>query len=509
MESKNILKNIIEKYSSRTFIIDSQNDTSLTFSDFGSLVLKTAGELKRRNISRGDRVAILLPNSLEFAVLYFSCIHLGAVAVPINQNLNSKDISFIISNSATKLVAYLPVLKDKLDGSNKIETLCVGGETGIDIFKLPAPGETVPFTSIDPEDIVAIMYTSGTTSKPKGVVHKLNSMLRNARVFAEFNGISAESRFYHTFSMAYMAGFFNLLILPYISGSSVVIGPLFNARLALSYWDAPRKYNVNALWLVPSIMALLLKVDRGESGASFCRNSVKHAFVGTAPLSAKTKSEFEDKYGITMNENYGLSETLFITAESNSMTHKPGAIGEVLPGIEVKSELENNKGAEGEILVRTPDLMTGYLDSETGAVNALNPSDWFPTGDYGFVDSGGYLFLTGRKKDIIIRGGINISPKAIEEQLIRHDAVDEVYVVGIPHELYGEDIVAVVKLKPGFDFEQVKVSLAAFARENLAQHQQPAMYLTMDEFPLGIGGKIQKHKLREIIFNKLQLKGFQ
>jgi acyl-CoA synthetase (AMP-forming)/AMP-acid ligase II len=158
---------------------------------------------------------------------------------------------------------------------------------------------------------------------------------------------------------------------------------------------------------------------------------------------------------------------------------------------------------EGEIQTLTPDLMAGYLDTE-GDLREINASDWFSTGDIGRLDKEGSLFVTGRKKDLIIRGGVNISPAAIEEVLLQVEGVAEVAVVSMPHEFYGEDVVAVLKLQPGCQLESVLDVLIARARLNLAQHQQPARYLTMDEFPRTANGKVQKSRIRDLVAEKFQ-----
>lgn len=509
---------ILRQYDSHIFLIDSLNDCMFTYGEFHKIVCNFASELSHRGVCREDRVAILLPNCVEFAATYFACIYIGAVSVPINSNLSPNEISFVVTNSKSKFLIYAPSLSDKLsscDLQNRIslapkhEQKNIGSQDlFLNIFSLSEDNSFVPFKNSGEDDIVAIMYTSGTTAKPKGLMHRLKSMVCNAETFAGFYEITPKIRFYHTFSMAYMAGFFNLLILPFLCGASVIIGPVFNAKMALTFWDIPIKYKANALWLVPSIMASLLRIDRGKIGEEFCSNYVQYAFVGTAPLPVKIKQEFESHYGIQVFENYGLSETLFITAEPPKIPHLSGSVGRILPGIKLRIVDQNGDecgySKEGEVFVQTTAIMAGYLNLNSD-VSCINPGDWFSTGDYGSLTDDGDLFITGRKKDIIIRGGINISPKAIEEELLRHEAVEDVCVVGIPHELYGEDIVAVLKLKPNYNFNSIKISLASFARKNLASHQQPAFYMAIDEFPVGVGGKVQKHRLREVVISKLQL----
>jgi long-chain acyl-CoA synthetase len=241
---------------------------------------------------------------------------------------------------------------------------------------------------------------------------------------------------------------------------------------------------------------------------------VRHAFVGFAPLPLKVKNEFEARYGVHLIENYGLSETLFVTARSRPDFSAGGYVGESLPGVELRIASDNDSdnaqeksaapGVDGEVQILTPDLMAGYLDAG-GALSKMNASAWFTTGDVGHLDERGSLFITGRKKDLIIRGGVNISPAAIEESLMHIPGVVEVAVVSIPHELYGEDVVAVLKLDVGVELETILDSVVAYAKRNLAQHQQPARYISIDELPRTANGKVQKARIRELVAQKLQV----
>jgi len=227
------------------------------------------------------------------------------------------------------------------------------------------------------------------------------------------------------------------------------------------------------------------------------------------------KDEFEARYGVRLIENYGLSETLFVTARSRGSLsrNKPGGhgyVGEMLPGLKlriVNGEEESatpGKDGDGEVQVLTPDLMAGYLDAD-GHLLEMEANAWFPTGDVGHLDDEGSLFITGRKKDLIIRGGVNISPAAIEEALMHLKGIAEVAVVSIPHELYGEDIVAVLKLEAGLELESILDLVIAHARRTLALHQQPARYIAIDEFPRTANGKVQKARIRELVAEKLQV----
>jgi acyl-CoA synthetase (AMP-forming)/AMP-acid ligase II len=249
-------------------------------------------------------------------------------------------------------------------------------------------------------------------------------------------------------------------------------------------------------------------MDRGRTGEEFCRSSLRHLFVGFAPLPIKVKDEFESRYGVRLIENYGLSETLFVTARSQNTRAGNGYVGEPLPGIVLRIVGDDGEqvaqGVDGEVQILTPDLMAGYLDAE-GRLLETDATAWFATGDVGRVEGRDSLSITGRKKDLIIRGGVNISPAAIEEVLMHVDGVSDVAVVSIPHELYGEDIVAVLKLDSGVEVDSIMESVAAHAKRNLAQHQQPARYMAIDELPRTSSGKVQKARIRELVAEKLQV----
>ena len=506
------------RYGSNFFLVDSLNDRFLTYQEFYQIACNLAAEMERRGITYGDRIAILFPNCAEFAAIYFASIFMGAVVVPINHNLTDRDIAYIFGNSRAKHILYAPSLVGKIPEVAIRSKLCIIPEhekdkvhadidnDTIDLKMLKASPSFIPLKNYEEDDLVAIMYTSGTMAYPKGVAHLLKNMFANAQAFIEQVKVTDQARFYATLSMSYMAGFFNLLLLPFLAGASVIISNTFDAKTAINYWEVPMKYKANSLWFIPTIMSMLLKIDRDATGQDYCRKHIRHAFVGTAPLPVKIKLEFEKLYGIRVLENYGLSETLFVSTESPDLPYSKGSVGRCIKGIDVRIVDEkgdtSNPGAEGEILIKTEYPMKGYLDIETGEINP--PAKWFETGDIGFI-KGQNLYITGRRKDLIIRGGINISPRAIEEELVKHEAVDEVYVVGIPHEIYGEDIAVVLKLKALVNLEDVKASLATFAQKNLAPHQQPAIYINIDDFPRSVTGKVQKHRLRELVINKFQL----
>ena len=516
MTIRETITNVVERRAEQVFLVDANTGREITYGEFHRQACALAAELRKRGLRKGDRVGVILPNCCELAVLYFACIYLGAVIVPVNPALSKGEMQFIVGSCKPALIvagssnaesvrefhANVLALQTGQDANHSAD-----GGNAIKIDELEEAKNFVPLETADADDLVVIMYTSGTSAKPKGLAHKLGRMFRNALAFAGAQKIDEESRFYLTLSMAYMGGFYNLLILPFLCGASVVVDHVFDARSSLHFWEKAKKNKVNTLWMAPTVLSILLRMDRGHTGEEFCRSAVRHVFVGFAPLPLKVKNEFESRYGVRLIENYGLSETLFVTARSADALGGSGYVGEPLPGVALRIVNDDGEqvapGVDGEVQILTPDLMAGYLDSD-GRLLETNSSAWFATGDVGHLDGGSSLLITGRKKDIIIRGGVNISPAAIEEVLMHVGGVAEVAVVSIPHELYGEDIVAVLKMEAGAEPEVTLEMAAAYAKRNLAQHQQPARYMAIDELPRTTSGKVQKARIRELVAQKLQ-----
>ncbi|HVI08327.1 MAG TPA: class I adenylate-forming enzyme family protein [Candidatus Binatia bacterium] len=514
MNIREIILDVVDRRSDHLFLRDANTGREITYREFHRQASAAAAELQRLGVRKGDRIAVMMANSCELAIVYFACIYLGAVIVPINPSLSRSDVQFILSSCRPTLVLAGSGSSVLGDLHPRVLHVVTSGDSAndaadqLDLSNLSAAADFVPLASAHPDDLIVVMYTSGTSAKPKGLAHRIGRMFRNAGAFAGAQGIDETSRFYLTLSMAYMGGFYNLLVLPFLCGASVAVDHVFDARSSLHFWDKARQNEVNTLWLAPTVLAILLRMDRGRTGEEFCRSAIRRTFVGFAPLPLKVKDEFESRYGVHLIENYGLSETLFVTARSQEKLHGGGYVGERLPGIELRVTGDDGNplpsGVEGEIQIKTPGLMAGYLDSE-GRLQEIDPACWFATGDAARLEDDGALFITGRKKDLIIRGGVNISPAAIEEALIQVSGVADAAVVSIPHELYGEDVVAVLKLEPGVELETILDAVIAHAKASLAQHQQPARYIAIDEFPRTANGKVQKTRIRELVAQKLQV----
>jgi long-chain acyl-CoA synthetase len=482
MNATEWILHVAREHAAREFLVDPRDGSRLTFGALDAAARRIGAELRGpRGLAPGDGVAFLGHNSIALASAYFGCLYAGVVAIPVNPVLAPAEIAAILRESGAKLVVSGDgVAAPEGEGLPATVPLAALDPAGL----AEAPG-FAPFDGVGPGDPLCLVFTSGTTGRPSGVRHTIADLVDNARMFNAALGIGPRHRFYGVLAMTYLGGYYNLLLLPYVAGASVAVTDAFDARAALDFWSRAEAARVTALWLVPTIAAILLQLDRGDEGPAYCREHVDLSLIGTAPLAASLRTRFEERYGVTLHENFALSETLFLTSSTPADPAPPGTVGRVLPGVEVRVA---GGAPEGVLEVRTPSLMTGA---------ATDPGGWFATGDVGRFDDDGRLRITGRAKDIIIRGGVNVSPAAAEDVLLSHPAVVEAAVVGVPHPQLGEDAVAAVRLAAGADADAVRRELLALCRERLGATNRPARIVALDALPHSSSGKIQKARVRE------------
>lgn len=483
---------------SRPCLLDRATDTTLTFGEVHDRAVAIGGALRDSGFARGDRVVVVAENSLALALLYFGALYAGVVVVPVNPVSTPDEIDHIVGASHARAIIvdaqHVELVRPRAHAEHGARVLPIA-----ELVEGGARTTFVPFEGATPDDELVVIFTSGTTSSPKGVVHRVRDLVDNARVFGRMVGIGPESRFYNLLSMTYLGGYYNLLLLPYVNESSVVLGKPFTPASVGETWKAIIGAEVNTLWLVPSILSMLLRVDRGQAGVEHCKRNVRLVLCGTAPLPEDLRARFEGRYGVRVYQNYGLSETLFIAAQT-PVTGEPTAdVGAIVPGVEVRIVDRHRQpvpeGVDGEVFVRTFSLMPGYLGAAGQPLDLPQVDGFFPTGDIGRLQ-GGHLAITGRAKDLIIRGGVNVSPAAIEDVLRKHPSVEDVAVVGVPHAVMGEDIVAVVQLASGANFDKARIALAEFCSSNLSRAKQPSTFVELSDFPRTTNGKVQKAKLR-------------
>jgi len=425
----------------------------------------------------GDTVALRLPNGWPFALAYFACILGGYRMVPVNIELNQDDQDFILD-----LVKPSIVLDDETVLSN------------LD----PVPAD-IPNFNFSKGYVSAIFFSSGTTGKLKGVCHTLDSLVENALAFNKNQVQSSNIVLYHILPMAYVAGFLNTLLSPWLAGGTIVLGPRFRSSELFQFWKRPLKFDVNTIWVTPTIASALVSMNRDPDISSKLHSKIKHIFCATAPLSILTRKSFFDTFGVYLQESYGLSELLLISTQTLSEASSKNNVGIPMPGIHVSLDF-NKEFNENELVIRTPFALTNYLVEE-GEYSPLLKDGGMPTGDFGAIIDDA-ITITGRLKNLIIRGGLNISPVHIENVLIQEPGVEEVCVIGYPDDFWGEKIVACVVANSNFDKNMLQINLIQHCIKKLNEGSRPDHYVWLEKFPKTPTGKIKKYLLLKDI-NKL------
>lgn len=470
-----ILLNNFKLHANKTAIIN--DDVSYTYSELYEQAGHFVTYLLKQNIQPGERIAVCLPNGIEFVLWYLACMLGGYTIVPINPQLPEEDINQLIETTHSAIT----ITQEKL--TNQVSATVN--------FKVAAADTNT----------VIILHSSGTTGIPKGICHSLGSMLGAALAFNKLVGITSDTRMLHALPMTYNAGFLNTLLCPLMAGASIILAQQFNALNGLDFWRPVKQHQANTLWLTPMMLAFLTRINRDDNIIDTLKPLIRCVFVGTAPLHPTTKKAFENTFGINCFNSYGITEGLFVSCNSREH-YKQGSVGKPLAKLEIHTRNEQGEllksGQTGEIFVKTPYVLQGYLNpSDNTIVSPLADGGWLATGDEGYVDEDGFLFITGRLKDLIIRGGVNISPCMVEDALLSHPDITEAVVIGKPHDFWGEEIVACITTKGK---QAIKPSvLTAYCRERLIPDAIPSKYVYVDKFPRTVSGKIQKRSLLETL----------
>ena len=477
--SKFLLQNIFQEKWEDVFLIDGQSQKTFSYKDFFSLVIDTKKKLEKLELKRNDVIAISASNSLYLIALYFASLLLSLKIVPIDPEKGTKEINEILSFIDYKILIY-----ESVNIEQSIKNFPMQEFKSFD-YRNDSNYDLEILNKIDFELPFLISFTSGSTGTPKGVVHSFGNLIKSALAFNKKFNFDDSNVFYHNLPMTYMAGILNLFILPLISKSRIVLGNRFNISEIPKFWNLPIKYSANTFWFIPTILELLIKLDRGNDGIEYSKSNQILGLVATAPLLPETKIEFQQKYSIPLFESYGLTETLFVSTNQPG-EDKTGSVGKLLDEVNINF-LEDN-----EIIIQTPWMFFNYINFKKS--NFLD-GDYYRTGDIGkMVDSN--LIITERKKDLIIKGGINLSPKKIEDYLKNYEFFNQCVILGIPDKFLGEKIVCFFILKND-DYLDTKL-LNQNLCSNLGNVYQIDDFVKIKEIPLNTNGKINKVKIREV-----------
>lgn len=513
MEEKYPYKNFYElleknakKLSKKPIIFEDK--LKITNKQLKEYVDSFANYLEIAGVEKGDNIAILMNNSKEFLVAFLAIGKLGAVPVPINTFLKRHEIEYILDNSDSKILITQDKFKKQLEGilesCPKLQKIIWSGN--IDKFDshnlsfeegLYLKGFENIKPQADLEDTAVIIYTSGTTGKPKGVMLSYKNIFSNLVNIAKLVPLSHKDRFivylpmFHTFTLT------ATVLLPlYLGAPIVIIKSIFPFSNILKQVLLKR---VTIFMGVPEVYNALSKAKLPWYFMWF--NKLRAFVSGGAALPEATLKRMKEKFPkVPLLEGYGLSEAAPVVAFNRLEKQKPLSVGPPLPDYQIKivdeELMELPQGEIGEIIVKGDNVMKGYYKNPEATEQTV-VNGWLLTGDLGYIDEEGYLYIVDRKKDLIISKGINIYPREIEEELAKHPAIELVAVVGKKDENHGEIPVAFVQLKEGETTTEQE--LRNFLKDKLANYKIPKHFYFVNELPKNATGKVLKRVLREQI----------
>ena len=463
------------------------------YAELEAATARVAGLLAQRGIAPGDRIGLMLPNVPDFASAYYGILRAGGVVVPMNVMLRQREVAFYLTDSGAKLVFAWHELGEPVEAG--------AAEAGVDTV-LVEPGQfSQPLDGVKPHAAVAaraadetavILYTSGTTGKPKGAQLTHSNLAINADVTKQMLSIGVQDVILGALPLFHAFGQTCGLNVAVSSGASLALVQRFDPALVL---EAIERDRVTVFEGVPTMYSALLNHPARER---FDASTLRLCISGGAALPVEVLHGFEATFACTILEGYGLSETSPVACFNHPRrVRKPGSIGTPVEGVEMRlvddSRASVARGEVGEIAIRGHNVMKGYWNRPDATGETIDGEGWFYSGDLARIDEDGCYFIVDRKKELIIRGGYNVYPREIEEVLYEHPAVREAAVVGIPDEQLGEEVGAAVVLKQGA--EATESEIREFVRANVAAYKYPRHVWFVDELPKGATGKILKRAI--------------
>jgi len=494
-----LLKQRVSATPDKPFLFSEADNRQFTYKEFEAAVMRTAEMLASSGIGKGDVVSLLLPNSVEYVLAYFACWQLGALAGPINSLLKSQETAYVISNSEAKALLinseFLPVIdsiRDQLPIVMLFDNEAEATRAQTDI--------AVPDVTLNADDEAIIIYTSGTTGKPKGCLLTHANVIANARQISSWLGFTEQDRLLTIMPLFHMNAVSVTTMSALYAGGSTVVSAKFSAS---RFWQIVSDYQITSFGSVATMLSMLLSTYPDGVPAGLKTDQLRFAMCGSAPVPAEVLRRFEETFNCLVVEGYGLSEsTCRSTFNPPDERRRPGSCG-VPIGNEMRVVDQEGRdvpeGELGEIVLRGENILKGYYKNDAANATAFR-NGWFHTGDIGYRDADGFYFIVDRKSDMIIRGGENIYPREIDEVLYQHPGVAAAAAVGVPDELYGEEVAAVIVLKPEANVTEQEV--IDYCKARLADFKCPKTVHFVDDIPKGPTGKLLKRETRIIADKK-------
>ena len=506
-----LLESRTAAYGDKPFLHSEIDGRVWSYFELNLAVNRTANMLRSHNIEKGDVVSLLMANSAEYIIAYFACWKIGALAGPVNSLLKAEEIEWVVGNSESKLMLVgsdwgaggpLAMSAKHENRFPQMVTFTDVNEAVKDFSNVLEPVE------IANDDDAIIIYTSGTTGKPKGCLLTHGNLIANARQIVEWMGFGPSDRLLTIMPLFHMNAVSVTTMTALYAGGSTVVSPKFSAS---RFWNIIEKYGITSFGSVATMLSMLLAASDQQAAVSGQQtdspftihhsplSSLRFAMCGSAPVPAEIVRKFEETFGCLVIEGYGLSEsTCRSTFNPPNESRRPGSCGKPI-GNEMKVFDEEDRevgiGELGEIVMRGANICKEYFKNPVATATAF-AGGWFHTGDIGYRDADNFFYIADRKSDMIIRGGENIYPREIDDLLYTHPSIASAAVIGVPDELYGEEVAAFVVLKEGKSLSADE--LIEFCQQHLADFKCPKTVHFVADIPKGPTGKLLKRELAKI-----------
>lgn len=511
-----MLRSIVERHPSRDCIVDVYADVSFSYERFYNRMLRLASAFIRKGYRKGDRIGIWSTNRWEWLVVQWACHHLGLVLVNINPAYRQSELNYVLEKTGVKMVFAARRFKDsdyrtmlteaaKQRGINLQRVIYFGSPDWYDAMHGEIDDLSDYTADLHPDDPVNIQFTSGTTGFPKGATLTHRNILNNGFFIGELLEYNENDRvctpvpFFHCFGMVIGT------IATFSHGACMIIpAPSFKPRETLKAVQAAK---ATSLYGVPTMFlkALDEAEDHVEYGSPYKLSTLRTGVMAGASCPSTTMRDVMDTFNMRgISICYGMTElspVSFQTRQDDPLDKRVNTVGQIMPHLEAKLVDEATGeivpfGAQGEIMVRGYGVMKGYWAHPEKTAEAIDSDGWMRTGDLGVFDEEGYLSVTGRLKDMLIRGGENIYPREVEEFLFTHPDILDAQVIGVPDDKYGEEIMAWIILKSGVENITAE-DIAEFGQGKISRQKLPRYVHIVDSYPMTASGKVRKVELRE------------
>jgi acyl-CoA synthetase (AMP-forming)/AMP-acid ligase II len=475
------------------YCIATEDGQRIAYGELAQSCRRVAALLQSHGVHPGDTVSVVMPNGLNTLRLLLGALYAGCCVNPVNLLSQPTQMRYVLAHSDCRAVCTAPEWEARVremvaELDREIAVLVVQPD-GNDVAATAAAGDTPPPS---PDAIALLMYTSGTTGSPKGVMLTQANLAANAQAISAEHELTAADRVLAVLPLYHINAFAVTMLAPLAQGGGLAMAPKFSAA---RFWAQATDHACTWINVVPTIISYLLE---GEVPGRDALARIRFCRSASAALPVEHHRAFERKFGIGIIETMGLTETVAPTF-SNPLAPQQRKIGSVGRASGCEARVIDAQfrplpdGDRGELVIRGPNVMAGYFKNEEATRASFTPDGWLRTGDLGHRDSDGFFFVTGRIKELIIKGGENIAPREIDEALLRHPAVLDAASVGIPDRHYGQEIMACVVLREGEHCSEDE--LRAFCAEHLGRYKTPKIFRFVRDLPRGPSGKVQRLKM--------------